>query len=110
MTTPVKHTAGPWNVEKESDHRFPIRSVSGYFVGEVYNTSGYPENIANAHLWSASPELLEYAILEEEFTNGRGDNWIPLFEEHGWDREEETAIDFLDRLRQKAISKARGES
>jgi hypothetical protein len=33
-----------------------------------------------------------------------------LFEEHGWDREEETAIDFLDRLRQKAISKARGES
>jgi hypothetical protein len=57
------HTLGPWHVEGEFDAEaeITIMSVHGYTICEISPAVGdwEPDEIANAHLFAAAPELLE---------------------------------------------------
>jgi hypothetical protein len=50
ITTPAKHTRGPWSIEAVKDY---LRML------DTGIDSGAPESIANAHLIAAAPDLLE---------------------------------------------------
>jgi hypothetical protein len=50
ITTPAKHTRGPWSIEAVKDY---LRML------DTGIDSGAPESIANASLIAAAPDLLE---------------------------------------------------
>jgi hypothetical protein len=50
ITTPAKHTRGPWSIEAVKDY---LRML------DTGIDSGAPESIANARLIAAAPDLLE---------------------------------------------------
>lgn len=58
----TKHTPGPWEVENakapHTHHRWRIGSVSKP-IAAVLDTPSGKEEIANAHLIAAAPDLLE---------------------------------------------------
>ena len=62
-TEQVKHTPGPWTIEREAD-RLLIRNRVGYF-GDLLvggpNPDANAQNEANARLIAAAPDLLEAA-------------------------------------------------
>lgn len=58
----MKHTSGPWHIEHEynifSEHQRLVASAGGYTTN-ADNGEHVIENMANARLIAAAPELLE---------------------------------------------------
>jgi hypothetical protein len=48
------YTPGPWHVY--GDH---VEASNGYWIADAIDNNGRAENLANAHLIAAAPELLE---------------------------------------------------
>lgn len=74
----AKHTPGPWRVFDNFGERICIHNADDYGIGEAWNFNGRPENIANARLIAAAPDLLAVAqILDryctEDFPDGPDD-------------------------------------
>ena len=97
--TQEKHTPGPWRVGPFEGH---VESESGRFICSAMGTTASPdpgdtirnENLANAALIAAAPELLEAARLMVEAATD------PTLCPEDYER-------FVDRL-ESAIAKATG--
>lgn len=61
----VKHTPGPWTLSKvENMSKVPVMEVSAprhsnYWIAKVMTTANNDEELSNAHLIAAAPELLQ---------------------------------------------------
>lgn len=58
------HTPGPWEIaeQSESHDMIQIETSDGYAVADVRNRNGFPQNLANARLIAAAPDLLAALI------------------------------------------------
>ncbi len=53
------HTPGPWRLIQDGPMPDSRSICAGdYGIGEVWNLNGNPENLANAHLIAAAPDML----------------------------------------------------
>lgn len=107
----ASHTPGPWFVN-ELDH-CSIHGPDMIGICDLRHKDGGPRrnSEANARLIAAAPELLAYAICQEEWDRARRDGnntYVLVLVRHGWRPAEEPANDFLERLQRAAIAKAEG--
>lgn len=106
------HTVGPWwiddrrpkggDLQIQAAHRGP---GSSYCVAHL-NPWEAPD--ANARLIAAAPEMLAALECEQALDRPIAADGYAVLECHGWNRDdcEETATNFVRRLRLNAIAKA----
>lgn len=77
--TTTKHTPGPWRVDDDNAKNVRAGGVGGLFVAKTYaipvednpDDAYNREQIANARLIAAAPDLLEAARVAESFLRHR---------------------------------------
>lgn len=112
----TKHTPGPWMVRHAYNVMAGRRSVAtcGGYYSNVPGEDSHGENVANAHLVAAAPDLLAacQAILSNDGCNTANDDgvWICVFCRGEW---EESGCNHSDGcpiiMAKAAIAAAKGE-
>lgn len=58
--TKTKHTPGPWKVQKPDSQSYAHTITgNGFWIADVAHGAIKDDDVANAHLIAAAPELLE---------------------------------------------------
>lgn len=76
----TKHTPGPWEVNTDGEDVFVLSTYTapdrphGTFICGQVNNDGDPENLANAELIAAAPELLAACNAVLDYLEG--DEWL----------------------------------
>jgi hypothetical protein len=103
----IQHTPGPWKVERQytATNRFPIsHKIDAYCSGILAEVTGQggteTENLANARLIAAAPELLEALGYALRLMEGA--------EEYGWQELNHGDREQAQKDARAAISKAEG--
>lgn len=60
-TTPANHTPGPWKLTTFEDGSMAIIPTKGFTITALKPRKGFDEDIPNAQLMAAAPELLQVA-------------------------------------------------